>query len=217
MIVGAIISAAVETGCVLVAEDLDDCSCDPGRDWVSFALLIFEVVLIVYVDYRSEKNAADAVKALKDMSAPSCKAKRDGEWVETPVREVSSRNLRRAVSPPLTLPSPLMFTSLNPTPPPKKKKKLVPGDLIELAAGVVIPSDGKLVGHGEPMLIDESSLTGESLPVTKRPGDEVLSGAVVVQGELEMMVTATGVDTFFGKTIALLATVTEQGNVQVRG
>ena len=118
MIVGAIISAAVETGCVLVAEDLDDCSCDPGRDWVSFALLIFEVVLIVYVDYRSEKNAADAVKALKDMSAPSCKAKRDGEWVETPVREVSSRNLRRAVSPPLTLPSPLTFTSLNPTPPP---------------------------------------------------------------------------------------------------
>ena len=103
-----------------------------------------------------------------------------------------------------------------PRQPPPKKKKLVPGDLIELAAGVVIPSDGKLVGHGEPMLIDESSLTGESLPVTKRPGDEVLSGAVVVQGELEMMVTATGVDTFFGKTIALLATVTEQGNVQVR-
>ena len=122
MIVGAIISAAVETGCVLVAEDLDDCSCDPGRDWVSFALLIFEVVLIVYVDYRSEKNAADAVKALKDMSAPSCKAKRDGEWVETPVREVSSRNLRRAVSPPLTLPSTdVHFTQ--PAPPPPKKKK----------------------------------------------------------------------------------------------
>ncbi|UPR03149.1 P-type cation-transporting ATPase [Chloropicon primus] len=178
MIVGAIISAAVETGCVIVQNDVVDCACDPGRDWVSFALLIFEVVLIVYVDYRSEKNAADAVKALKEMSAPTCRAKRDGEWVETPVRE------------------------------------LVPGDLIELAAGVVVPSDGKLVGHGEPMLIDESSLTGESLPVTKHPGDEVLSGAVVVQGELEMMVTATGVDTFFGKTIALLATVTEQGNVQ---
>jgi len=178
MIVGAIISAAVESGCVIIENEFVECACDPGRDWVSFALLVFEVVLIVYVDYRSEKNAADAVKALKEMSAPSCRAKRDGEWVETPVRE------------------------------------LVPGDLIELAAGVVIPSDGRLVGKGEPMLIDESSLTGESLPVTKFPEDEVLSGAVVVQGEMEMMVTATGVDTFFGKTIALLATVTEQGNVQ---
>jgi len=178
MIVGAIISAAVETGCVEIEGELLECSCDPGRDWVSFALLIFEVVLIVYVDYRSEKNAADAVKALKEMSAPHCRAKRDGEWVEVEVRE------------------------------------LVPGDLIELAAGVVIPSDGRLVGEGEPMMIDESSLTGESLPVTKFPGDEVLSGAVVVQGEFNMMVTATGVDTFFGKTIALLATVTEQGNVQ---
>ncbi len=178
MIIGAIISAAVETGCVEIEGELVECSCDPGRDWVSFALLIFEVVLIVYVDYRSEKNAADAVKALKEMSAPTCRAKRDGEWVEVAVRE------------------------------------LVPGDLIELAAGVVIPSDGRLVGEGEPMLIDESSLTGESLPVTKFPKGEVLSGAVVVQGEMNMMVTATGVDTFFGKTIALLATVTEQGNVQ---
>jgi H+-transporting ATPase len=185
MIIGAIISAAVETDCVgiveIEGEGLDpnlECSCDPGRDWVSFALLIFEVVLIVYVDYRSEKNAADAVKALKEMSAPHCRAKRDGEWTEVEVREI------------------------------------IPGDLVELDAGAVIPSDGRLVGEGEPMLIDESSLTGESLPVTKFPGDEVLSGAVVVQGELNMMVTATGVDTFFGKTIALLATVTEQGNVQ---
>ena len=60
-------------------------------------------------------------------------------------------------------------------------RELVPGDVVELAAGIIIPSDGTLVGKGEPMLIDESSLTGESLAVTKYPGDEVLSGAVVMQ------------------------------------
>lgn len=182
MFIGAIISAAVSSGCsepeIAVDPELRECGCDEGRDWVSFALLLFEIGLIVYVDYRAEKNASDAVKALKELSAPTCRCKRDGNWEETAVRE------------------------------------LVPGDLVELAAGVIVPCDGRLVGEGEPMLVDESSLTGESLPVTKWPGDEVLSGAVVVQGEIDMMVTATGADTFFGKTIALLATVKEQGNVQ---
>ncbi|KAK9806555.1 hypothetical protein WJX73_000387 [Symbiochloris irregularis] len=83
-------------------------------------------------------------------------------------------------------------------------RELVPGDLIQLKGGDVIPADAKLVGEGEPMKIDESSLTGESLAVTRKPGQQILSGAVVVSGELDAVVTATGADSFFGKTLKLL-------------
>ena len=56
-------------------------------------------------------------------------------------------------------------------------------------------------------MVDESSLTGEALAVTKDAGDDVLGGAVVQSGEREMLVTRTGGESFFGKTLALLATV----------
>jgi H+-transporting ATPase len=64
------------------------------------------------------------------------------------------------------------------------------------------------------MKIDESSLTGESMAVTKRPGDAVLAGAVVAAGELAAQVTATGANTFFGKTMLLLARPKETGHLQ---
>nr|AQM50087.1 P-type ATPase HA2 [Dunaliella maritima] len=93
-------------------------------------------------------------------------------------------------------------------------KELVPGDIIGLKGGDVIPADSKLIGEGEPLKIDESSLTGECLAVTRHPGQEILAGAVVVSGELDAMVTATGVNSFFGKTMALLAVPPERGHLQ---
>ncbi|GAQ86611.1 hypothetical protein KFL_003000045 [Klebsormidium nitens] len=93
-------------------------------------------------------------------------------------------------------------------------RELLPGDIIALKGGDVIPADAQLVGVGEPLLVDESSLTGESLPVTRKPGDQVLAGATVTQGELEAQVTATGADSFFGKTIALLGAPEERGHLQ---
>uniref|UniRef100_A0A0G4HM51 Plasma membrane ATPase n=1 Tax=Chromera velia CCMP2878 TaxID=1169474 RepID=A0A0G4HM51_9ALVE len=87
-----------------------------------------------------------------------------------------------------------------------KVRLLVPGDVVALKGGTVIPADGKLIGNpqDEPLSVDESSLTGESLAVTKWPGDECLSGAVVLRGELRMRVTNTGANSFFGKTVGLL-------------
>eukprot|EP00958_Prasinococcus_capsulatus_P025874 scaffold4482_cov393-Prasinococcus_capsulatus_cf.AAC.3 len=76
-------------------------------------------------------------------------------------------------------------------------------------------SFGLMIGKGQPLLIDESSITGESLAVTKRRGDEVRGGGVVQQGELEAVVTYTGEDTFFGKAIALLQSVKQQGHIQI--
>ncbi|KAJ8442797.1 hypothetical protein Cgig2_016263 [Carnegiea gigantea] len=74
---------------------------------------------------------------------------------------------------------------------------LVPGDIISIKLGDIVPADARLL-EGDPLKIDQSALTGESLPVTKNPGEEVFSGSTCKQGEIEAVVIATGVHTFFG-------------------
>lgn len=81
--------------------------------------------------------------------------------------------------------------------------ELVPGDVIRLRLGDIIPADTKLV-EGEYLAVDQSALTGESLPVNKKPGEVAYSGSVAKQGEMIAVVTATGGDTFFGKTAKLV-------------
>ena len=82
--------------------------------------------------------------------------------------------------------------------------ELVPGDVIRLRAGDIIPADAKLT-EGEYLAIDQSALTGESLPVNKQAGEVAYSGSVARQGEMLALVTATGGDTFFGRTARLVA------------
>lgn len=60
----------------------------------------------------------------------------------------------------------------------------------------------------------QSALTGESLPVTKNPGDGVYSGSTCKQGEIEAVVIATGVHTFFGKAAHLVESTTHVGHFQ---
>ncbi|XP_042399930.1 plasma membrane ATPase-like [Zingiber officinale] len=73
---------------------------------------------------------------------------------------------------------------------------LVPGDIISIKLGDIVPADVRLL-EGDALKIDQSALTGEYLPVTKRPGDEVFSSSTCTQGEIEAVVIATGVHTFF--------------------
>ncbi|WP_097461365.1 plasma-membrane proton-efflux P-type ATPase [Mangrovitalea sediminis] len=80
---------------------------------------------------------------------------------------------------------------------------LVPGDIIRLRLGDIIPADAKLFG-GDYLAIDQSALTGESLPVNKKAGDVAYSGSVAKQGEMLALVTATGSETFFGRTAKLV-------------
>ncbi len=80
---------------------------------------------------------------------------------------------------------------------------LVPGDVIRLRAGDIIPADAKLI-DGEYLAIDQSALTGESLPVDKKIGGAAYSGAIAKQGEMVAVVTATGSETFFGHTASLV-------------
>jgi H+-transporting ATPase len=83
-------------------------------------------------------------------------------------------------------------------------KQLVPGDIIRLRLGDIIPADARLIG-GDYLSVDQSALTGESLPVTKKRGDVVYSGAVAKQGEMVALVTETGNSTYFGRTAKLVS------------
>lgn len=83
-------------------------------------------------------------------------------------------------------------------------KDLVPGDLVSVKLGNVVPADIKLI-EGEYLSVDQSILTGESLPVTKKIQDMIFSGTIIKIGEMTGIVTRTGDKTFFGKTSALVA------------
>ena len=82
-------------------------------------------------------------------------------------------------------------------------RELVPGDVIQLRLGDIVPADARLL-DGDPMSVDQSALTGESLPATRNPGDAVFSGSIVRRGQSNAMVYATGTHTYFGKTAQLV-------------
>ena len=82
-------------------------------------------------------------------------------------------------------------------------KELVPGDIVRLRLGNIVPADTKLV-DGAYLQIDESALTGESLPVEKHPGDVAFSSSIIRQGEMNALVVTTGMSTFYGRTTKLV-------------
>jgi H+-transporting ATPase len=82
-------------------------------------------------------------------------------------------------------------------------RELVPGDVIRIRPGDIIPADVKLV-DGNYLSIDQSALTGESLPVDKQGGDVAFSGSIAKQGEMVALVMATGGSTKFAKTAKLV-------------
>ena len=90
---------------------------------------------------------------------------------------------------------------------------LVPGDIIRIRLGDIVPADCKLI-EGEYISIDQAALTGESLPVNKKVGDTAYSGSIAKQGEMVAIVTATGVNSFFGRTAKLVAGAGAQSHFQ---
>jgi H+-transporting ATPase len=82
-------------------------------------------------------------------------------------------------------------------------RELVPGDIIRLRLGDIVPADARLL-EGDPVEVDQSALTGESLPATRKAGEAVFSGSIVRQGEIGALVYATGEKTYFGKTAELV-------------
>jgi P-type E1-E2 ATPase len=98
---------------------------------------------------------------------------------------------------------------------------LVIGDVIVIRLGDIVPADVRLLGIGATgeeidgdLQVDQSALTGESLPLRKRKGDLVYSSSTVKQGQQLAIVVRTGADTFIGKAANLISITTDAGHFQ---
>src|SRR5271154_3698584 len=135
--------------------------------WPDFFIILVLLISNAGVGFWEEKEAGNAIEALKAKLAIKARVKRDGKWVNPAARE------------------------------------LVPGDVIRLRMGDIVPADARLL-DGDPMEVDQSALTGESLPVTRKSGEAVFSGSIIRQGEIGGIVYGTGANTYFGKTAQLV-------------
>ncbi|MEV0948323.1 plasma-membrane proton-efflux P-type ATPase [Rhodococcus sp. NPDC049939] len=140
-----------------------------ARHWTDAVIIGVLLGMNGVVAFTEERQAANAIAALKQQLATSARALRDGAWVTVATRE------------------------------------LVRGDIIRIRLGDVVPADARLLDDS-PLQVDQSALTGESLPVTCAHGGVLYSGAVITRGEADAMVFATGEDSFFGRTTALVRT-----------
>jgi len=82
--------------------------------------------------------------------------------------------------------------------------ELVPGDVIQLSLGALVPADARVLSGS--VMVDQSMLTGESVPVDASAGNQVYAGSLVRRGEAIAEVTATGARTYFGRTAELVRT-----------
>ncbi len=86
-------------------------------------------------------------------------------------------------------------------------RELVPGDIINLRIGDIIPADVQLL-TGDYLLIDQSALTGESLPVSRKTNEVAYANSIIKQGEMLAVVVNTGANTHFSKVVSLVAKAT---------
>ncbi|KAF8988224.1 hypothetical protein BGZ52_012703 [Haplosporangium bisporale] len=155
------------------------------EDWLDFGIILALLIVNACIGFIEESKAESALDALRQTLALKTRAWRDGHLVELDVNQ------------------------------------LVPGDVIVLRLGDIVPADGRLLGIGATgeategdLLIDQSALTGESLPVAKNKGKTVYSSSIVKQGQQMAVVTKTGGDTFIGRAANLISITTEEGHFQ---
>jgi len=89
--------------------------------------------------------------------------------------------------------------------------ELVPGDIIKLSIGDIIPADAKIIETTSTLSVDQSQITGESLPVEKEDNDDVFSSSIIQRGEAYAEVTATGALSSIGKNASLVARAEREG------
>ncbi|KAJ3079233.1 hypothetical protein HK102_003936, partial [Quaeritorhiza haematococci] len=153
--------------------------------WVDFGILVGVLILNACIGFFEEAKAESALDALKNTLALKSRTWRNGQLVEV------DSNL------------------------------LVPGDVIALRLGDIVPADCRLLGIGVTgeetegsLMIDQSALTGESLPVSKSKGAVAYSSSIVKQGQMLAVVTKTGIHTYIGRAANLISITTDQGHFQ---
>jgi H+-transporting ATPase len=92
-------------------------------------------------------------------------------------------------------------------------RELVPGDIVRLRLGDIVPADARLL-DGDGVEVDQSALTGESLPVARKTGEAVYSSSIVRQGENDAVVYDTGTATYLGRTARLVEEVHRASHFQ---
>ena len=137
------------------------------RHWPDFFIILLLLVANAVVGFWEERQAGNAIEALKAKLAINARVRRDGTWSTPPAKE------------------------------------LVPGDVIRLRLGDIVPADARLL-EGDEVSVDQAALTGESLPATKKSGDAIFSGSIIRRGEIGALVYATGDKTYFGRTADLV-------------
>ncbi|MGO8806988.1 MAG: plasma-membrane proton-efflux P-type ATPase [Candidatus Bathyarchaeia archaeon] len=80
--------------------------------------------------------------------------------------------------------------------------EIVPSDVIRVRSGDYVPADFRIIDC--EATVDQSAITGESLPIEKKMGDLVYSGSLIKKGETTGVITATGTHTVYGKTTQLV-------------
>lgn len=154
-------------------------------DWLDFGIILGMLLINAVIGYVEEARAESSITSLKNSLALHSKCWRNGRLVE-----INSADI-------------------------------VVGDIIVLRLGDIVPADARLLGIGASgeaietdIQIDQSSLTGESLPSKKKPGNIVFSSCIVKQGQQQAIVVRTGPDTFIGKTASLISITTGSGRFQ---
>ncbi|MHB8280122.1 MAG: plasma-membrane proton-efflux P-type ATPase [Candidatus Humimicrobiaceae bacterium] len=87
----------------------------------------------------------------------------------------------------------------------KDIKEIVPGDIISIGLGDIVPADAKILSDSN-ITVDQSILTGESLPINVNKSGIIYSGSIIKYGEAQVIALNTGTNTYFGKTIELVKT-----------
>ena len=82
--------------------------------------------------------------------------------------------------------------------------ELVPGDVVRLSLGAFVAADARVLSGA--VLVDQSAITGESVPVDEIADGQVYAGSLVRRGEAIAQVTATGTKTYFGRAAELVRT-----------
>ena len=147
------------------------------RHWPDLLVILLLLAANSVVGFWEERQAGNAIAALRSKLATRARVKRDGKWESVGARD------------------------------------LVRGDVIRLRLGDIVPADARLL-QGDPIEVDQSTLTGESLPATRHPEEAVFSGSIVRQGEVDALVYLTGTATFFGRTAQLVQDVRTASHFQ---